>query len=100
VRYAILAITVLALLAAGAAYELRGPSSPDVPAIELRHLQEDERRPRTTPEAPRKREESSEVSRGIGATPAPAQAPAPAGGDDEGGDDSWDNDGDDGGEDD
>ena len=97
-RYAILAMTVLALLAAGTAYEWRGPSSSTgVPAIELRPLQADERRPTRTATAAQKRDERSEVSGG--AAPAPAEVPAPVG-EYEGDDDSWDDDGDAGGEDD
>ena len=98
VRYAILAMTVLALLAAGTAYEWRGPSSStSVPAIELRPLQADERRPTTAPKAAQKREERSEVSGGT--TPAPAEVLARAR-EHEDDDDSWDDDGDAGGEDD
>jgi hypothetical protein len=98
VRYAIVAITVVALLAAGVASEWRGPSSTGVPAIELRPPRADEQRLKTAPKAAQKREQSSEMSGGAGATPAGAQVPARAGEHDEGDDDSWEDDGDDSGD--
>jgi hypothetical protein len=97
-RYVIVALLAFALLAAGAAYELRAPSRTEVPAIQLRPIVESERSPTKPSQAPPKRKkpadtESEAGSGGGGAAPAPAPAPA----DDD--DDDGSDDGDDGGDD-
>jgi hypothetical protein len=96
VRYLILTLSVLALFAAGAAYEPRDPLSMRVPAIDLRpdeprRAEGNERKPKPRSGAARKRQEpvatSGASSRRGGATPTPAPAPAGDGGGDEDGDD-------------
>jgi len=105
VRYVMLAVIALALLAAGAAYESRGPSGTQVPAIELRPTEKNERKPTKRPDPAPERKKSAGTGSGTesgggGAAPAPAPAPAPAGEDDDGDDDRWEDDGDDDGGDD
>jgi hypothetical protein len=100
VRYLILALIVLGLLAAGVAYESQNASSTRVPAIELRPSeppqtgrQSDGTKRGTGRDGPSSgatRERSG--SGGSGAAPVPAPSPIPAGDDDDGDDDDGDDD--------
>jgi hypothetical protein len=106
VRYALLALVVLVLLAAAPAYEWRGSNGGEVPAIELRAKpQAGEKSSERSKASKERKADRVETKQGGGtgasspgetpsgggsggASPAPAPAPAPAGGgDDDGGDD-------------
>jgi hypothetical protein len=84
-RYAVVGLAVLVVVAAGLAYETRDPSRTEVPAIELRtdEVSEPESTKRVGPKEKRKEESAQRRTRsGRGAAPAPGQAPVPAGDDD------------------
>src|SRR5687768_6768333 len=84
VRYAVIALAMLALLLAGARYASRAPGPAEVPAIEL--LSDPGAKERPEPTEPRKKQKHRKPKPssggGGGAAPAPAPAPAPAGDDD------------------
>jgi hypothetical protein len=99
VRYALLALAIFAVLAAGPVYEWRGSKGTDVPAIELRPERPRGEKAAKLPTVRKERRSERRSDSTEGATPAPAPAPAPAGGDDDDDDDGEDDDGDDDGDD-
>jgi hypothetical protein len=90
VRYAVAGLALLAVVAAGVAYDGRDTSRTEVPTIELRSdaVSEPESTRRAAPTKKRKDEGAVRRTRPVrGAAPAPTGAPAPAGddyGDDDG----------------
>lgn len=87
VRYAVLALAILALLLVAARYSSRAPARTDVPAIELlddRKASAEEPTKPTKPTKPRRQKRKSKPSVGgaVGAAPASPPAPATAGDDD------------------
>lgn len=77
-RYAMLALAILALLLAGTRFASPAPGRADVPAINL--LPDPAASERL--EAPKPREKKRKAKQSGGAAPAPAPAPARAGEDD------------------
>jgi hypothetical protein len=86
-RYALLALAVIAVLGAGWVYEWRGSEDTVVPAVELRSEQPAREIGRPKVEKERRADHQSETGSRGGARLAPAPVPVPAGGDDEGDDD-------------
>lgn len=84
VRYAVLALAILALLLVAARYSSRAPARTDVPAIELLDERKASAEEPTKPTKPRrqKRKSKPSVGGGVGAAPASPPAPATAGDDD------------------
>jgi hypothetical protein len=98
-RYALLALAVIAVLGVGRVYEWRGSEDIDVPAIELRFEQpvreKASERPAVKKEGRSVRDPEVGSSEGAGgASPAPASIPVPAGDDDDTEDDAGDDVGD------
>jgi hypothetical protein len=91
VRYAVAGLAVLAVVAAGVAYDGRDASRTEVPTIQLRsdEVSEPQSSRRARPAKERKEKSAGTRTRsGRGAAPAPTQAPVRAGEDD--GDDDGD----------
>lgn len=89
VRYAVLALAILALLLVAARYASHAPAPAEVPVIEL--LSDPEASEQPVPTKPRKQRRKPKLSSGGagGAAPVSAPTPSPAGDDesDEGDDD-------------